>query len=243
MSGLNAKKVASSNTNRVEQEPLDTGSYPARVVQIIDLGIQPQRPFQGEEKAPCHEIMLTYECLDEFCVDEDGNELEDKPRWLGETFPFRSLMAERAKSTKRYKALDPEDAHDGDFTALIGTPCVITVVNSEGKDRNAGKIYNNIGNVSAMRSKDAQKAPELKNEPKVFVLDEPDMEVYLSLPTWIQDKIKANLEYEGSALQEALRAPQKAAKPEGKATPKGKAKPAVEEQEEDAPEGDDTIPW
>lgn len=241
MAGLNGKKVPSNNSNRVQQEPLDPGSYPARVVQVIDLGVQPQRPYKGEEKAPAHEIMMTYECLDEFCVDEEGEELEDKPRWLSETFPFRSLQAELAKSTKRYYALDPDDNHDGDFTALIETPCVITVVNNESN----GKMYNNIGNVSAMRAKDAQKASELKNEPKMFVLDEPDMDVFLSLPTWLQDKIKGNLEFEGSALQDALQAHQGSDKPKGKATPKGKAKPVVEEQD-DASEEDSTgddIPW
>ena len=238
---LNGKKVPSNNSNRVQQEPLDPGSYPARVVQVIDLGVQPQRPYKGEEKAPCHEIMMTYECLDEFCVDEEGEELEDKPRWLSETLPFRNLQAELAKSTKRYYALDPDENHEGDFTALIETPCVITVVNNESN----GKVYNNIGNVSAMRAKDAQKAPELKNEPKVFVLDEPDMDVFLSLPTWLQDKIRGNLEFEGSALQDALQAHQGSDKAKGKATPKGKAKPAVEEQDDDSEENntDDNIPW
>ena len=237
---LNGKKVAGGNNNRVEQEPLDPGSYPARLVQIIDLGIQPQRPYKGEEKVPTHEIMFTYECLDEFCVDENGDEVEDKPRWLSETFPFRSLEADLAKSTKRYKALDPDDNHDGDFTALINTPCLITVVNNESK----GKIYNNVANVSAMRAKDAAKAPELKNDAKVFVLDEPDLEVFLTFPTWIQDKIKSNLEYEGSPLQEALEAHQKGDKPKGKPAPKAKQEEPVEEQGE-APEEQegDNIPW
>ena len=56
-----------------------------------------------------------------------------------------------------------------------------------------------------MRPKDAAKAEPLKKgEAKVFVLDDPDMEVFNSLPDWLQDKIKSNLEYAGSELQEAL---------------------------------------
>lgn len=221
---LNASKVKTGNKDRVEQEPLDQGNYPARLVQILDLGIQEQRPYKGEAKAPCHEIMLTYEFLDEFCKDKDGEDLEDKPRWLSETIPFRSLQADLAKSTKRYRALDPEEVHGGDFTELGGTPCNITIVNNESN----GKVYNNVGNVSTMRPKDAQKAPELVNPVKVFVLDEPDMEVFLSLPQWLQDKIKGNLEFNGSPLQKALQGHKGGDKPKGK--------PAPQEEEEDAPE-------
>lgn len=245
---LNAKKIKTNNVNRVEQEPLEAGTYPARLVQIIDFGIQPQRPIKGEEKPPAHKIQFTYELLDEFCVDEKGEIEEDRPRWLSETFAFRSLESDLATSTKRYKALDPSDAHDGDFTMLVGTPCIITVVNNAGTGKNAGKVFNNIGNVSTMRPKDAAKAPELVNESKVFVLDEPDMEIFLSFPQWIQDKIKGNLKYEGSTLQEALEAHQKGPKPEGNTKPRGKVKDAVEEpvealDEAGADEGGDDIPW
>ena len=202
---LNAKKVAHSGGNKgPAQEPIDAGTYPIRVAQIIDLGLQPQRPYQGQEKPPAHEMMLTYELLDEFCVDEDGNEDTEKPRWLSETLPLRSLMAEKAKSTQRYYALDPNEDSEGDFTALAGVAANASIVQNPGKGKNAGKIYNNIQALSPMRPKDQAKAEPLKKEPKVFVLDEPDLEVFNSLPDWLQDKIKDNLEYQGSELQKAL---------------------------------------
>lgn len=236
---LNANKVPSANNaNRVEQKPLDPGTYPARLVQILDLGIQPQKPYLGQEKPPVHQIMMTYELLDEFCVDAEGKELEDKPRWVSETIAFRSLKADMAVSTKRYKALDPEEVHGGDFQLLISTPCNVTIVNNESK----GKIYNNVGNVSAMRARDAAKAPELVNPPKFFALDEPDMEVFLSLPQWVQDKIKGNLKFEGSALYNAMKAHSGAVKEEPKAEAKVEPKERVEEQEEADDVGDD-IPW
>ena len=203
--GLNAKKVAHTGGSKgPAQEPIEPGTYPVRVAQIIDLGLQPQRPYQGQEKPPAYEIMMTYEFLDEFCLDEDGNEDTEKPRWLSETFPFRSLQAEKAKSTQRYYALDPNEEFDGDFTQLIGVAANASIVQNAGKGKNAGKVYNNIQALSAMRSKDAAKAPELKKEGKVFVLDDPDLEVFQSLPDWLQDKIKDNLEYGGSKLQKAL---------------------------------------
>lgn len=215
------------------QEPLDPGTYPCRVVQVLDLGVQTQKPYDNKPKAPVQEIMVTYEFLDEFCLDEDGEIQEDKPRWLSETFPFHSLDADLAKSTKRYRALDPQEVYEGDFTQLVNVPCMVTVVHNAGKGANAGKVYQNISGVSAMRPKEAAKAPELVNEPKVFVLDEPDMVIYKSLPEWLQEKIAGNLEFEGSALQEALEAddvPQE--KPKAKPKPKAAKKAPVEEEEE-----------
>ena len=205
MSGLNAKKAPKGNGNKgPQQEAIDAGTYPCRVVQILDLGMQEQRPYKGQEKPPVSEIMMTYEFLDEFCVDEEGEEIEDKPRWLSETFPFKNLEMDLATSTKRYYALDPKDEHDGDFTLLIETACMVTVVQNAGKGKNAGNIYNNISSVSTMRPKEARKAAELVNPPKVLVLDEPDLEMLGSLPDWLQDKIKGNLEFKGSALDKAL---------------------------------------
>lgn len=234
---LNARNKK-SQAKGPQQEPLDPGTYPCRVVQVLDLGVQTQKPYDNKPKAPVQEIMVTYEFLDEFCLDEDGEPQEDKPRWLSETFPFHSLDADLAKSTKRYKALDPQEVHEGDFTQLVGTPCMVTVVHNPGKGKNADKVFQNITGVSAMRPKEAAKAAELVNEPKVFVLDEPDMTIFKSLPEWLQDKIKDNLEFEGSALQEALEEPQE--KP--KAKPNRKAAPEPEEEENDEQQDGDE-PW
>ena len=42
------------------------------------------------------------------------------------------------------------------------------------------------------------------NDPKIFDIDEPDMKIFTSLPKWLQDKMKENLNYGGSALEEAV---------------------------------------
>lgn len=230
---LNAKYVPKSGGGpRVEQAPLEPGPYPARVAQVIDLGVQPSMPYKGQEKPPAHKIMLTYELLDAFMVDEDGNEQEDKPRWVSEEFALRNLAADLATSTKRYRAIDPNEAFDGDFTRLVGSPCTVTIGNKAGTGKNAGRVFENVLNVATMRPRDAANAPELKNEPKVFVLDEPDMEVFASIPEWIQNKIKGNLNYAGSALATAL------GDAKGKpAVAKAQPKPAA--RQEDNEEGEE----
>lgn len=202
--GINANNVPKTGGNFKPAEAMEAGNYPCRIVQVIDLGLQPQRAWQGEEKPPAYSMMVTYEFTDEFMRDDDGNEMTDKPRWLSEEFPLRSLDSELAKSTKRMKALDPDFNCGGDWSKLVGEPCMVTVTVSEGKGKNAGRTFNNIGGVSAMRSRDADRTPALVNPPKIFDLDAPDLEVFGSLPEWLQEKVKTNLEFKGSALDKAL---------------------------------------
>ena len=204
--GLNARKESSGNSGDfVPQEIIENGTYPGRLVQIIDLGVQPQRPYQGQEKPPVHMIDTTYEFSDEFMKDEDGEEIEDKPRWISESFPFYGLDVDRATSTKRYYALDPKEVLEGDWPSLIESACNIVVGSYTRKSgKYAGQDANSIMGITSMRSKEAAKLPPLVNKPKVFLLDEPDMEVFGSLPEWLQDKIKGNLEYKGSKLEALL---------------------------------------
>lgn len=200
---LNARKY--KQESKFPTPPaLDVGTYPARVVQVISLGMQKQQPYQGQEKDPKDELYITYELLDEFLLDDDGNELKDKPRWLSETFTMNSLESDLAKSTKRYLALDPALTFDGDWAELIGSACMVTIVQNEGKGKNAGRTFNNISSVQTMRTKEAAKAPSLVNDGKVFDIDTPDMETFFALPTFLQDKMKDNLNYGGSALEKAV---------------------------------------
>ena len=225
---LNAKKVKSTAT-RKEVPVMDAGTYPARLVQLIDLGVQPQDPYNGQEKPPVHMIYTTYEFLDEFMPGDDGKPDESKPRWLSEKLPFYNLDQDKAKSTLRYKALDPNLDHEGDWTQLIGAPCLVTVVEQTTKSGpNAGRVYNKIGGTTAMRAKDVAKAPELVNEPKLFSLDDPDISVFQSLPDWLQDIVKGNLEYKGSKLEKTLQG-----------QTKGSQTKAVEQVEEVEEEGND----
>lgn len=189
---IKGKVGAGGGGDRVEQEAMAEGTYPARLVQIIHMGTQPQRPFKGQPKPDADSLMTTYEFLDEFVKDEAGNDVEDKPRWLSEDFPLKSLDLDKAKSTARYKALDPDIEHDGDWVALVGAPVMVQVGSYKNRE---GKVRNKILSTAPMRAKDAKNAPELVNPPKIFSVLEPDMEILGSLPQWIQDLLTASPEF------------------------------------------------
>lgn len=217
---LNARKV--KNNSGPKAPLIDDGVYPGRLQGVVDCGLQPQE-YKGESKAPKNEIWTTYELSDEFMPDEDGNPNEEKPRWFSEFIPLNNLDSDLARSTKRYYALDPNEEEEGDWAVLTGRPVNVTIV-TKGE-------YNNIGGTAAMRPKDAAKLPELVNAPRVFSMDDPDVEVFLTLPNFVQDKIKNGLEFEGSKLDELL----KKHKAGGKSTEttKGESKKTTSRGEED----------
>ena len=197
---------------------------------MIDLGIQPQRAFNGEDKKPAHEVYFTFELCDTFMVDKDGNEVLDKPRWVSTSIPLHPLVADRAKSTKLADALDSKRELNGDFARMVGFPVNVSVTSTPKGD----KVYTNIVGFTEMRARDAAKLEELKNPPKVFDLDDPDLEVFNALPQWLQDKIKGNLGYERSILQGLLG---------DEGNPKEEHEEKAEAQPEPSSSDDEDAPW
>lgn len=226
------------NFNKVAQPNIEPGSYPARVVSVVDLGVQPQSPYKGETKPPCQMIRVTYELTDVFMLDEDGEEILDKPRWIAEDFKLLAMDADLAVSTKRYKTIDPDNQYDGDWSQVLGTGVMVNIVNNAGKGANAGKLYDNIAGTSIMRKRDLDKLPELKNDPFFFDLTDPDADIWKKIPKWLQEKVQGNINYEGSPLQALVGdAPaEPAKKPAAK-----KPAPAPEPEQADEPEQDE--PW
>lgn len=232
--GINANTSKNAGSSG-SIDPIEPGGYPGRLVAVVDIGLRPQS-YQGEEKEPAYQIVTIYELADEFLKDEDGEDIPDKPRWLSETFSLYSLSSDKAKSTKRYNVLDPTGEHGGDWSKLIGAPVMVTVVQAEGKGKNVGKVFSNIGGTAPLRAKELARLPELVNEGLVFDLDSPDLEVFNKLPEWLQKKIKENLEFPGSRLEKLLgssKQDDQGAKP-AKQT-KQKAAPVAEEDEDETP--------
>lgn len=222
---------------RVEQAELEVANYLCRVAQVIDLGLHHKDVWddatgkftKATDKAPVNMLMLTYEFTTEFMKDEAGNDVEDKPRWHSEDFAVHALDSDLATSTKRMKAFDPDfKKYGGDWTQIASQPCTVTVAHKKN-----GKAK--IGNVSPPMK--GVPVPELKNPVKVFDLSDPDLDVFNSLPEWLRDRIKSNLEYSGSPL-ESLLAGLPAKVKEDKTNP---VEPVVDVPVDDST--DDQEPW
>lgn len=187
------------NMNKVPSAPkkqralIEDGQQVARIVQVIDLGLQNQRPFQGQEKPPAYELYITLEFPDQR-IEIDG---ESKPMWKSTRFKLSS--DDRSTCYKWYTRLDPKNNFKGEWTDLINTPCLAFITHQQGKGKNSDRVFDNISDINGI-VKGMTVAP-LENDPVVFDLMSPNMEVFESLPDFLQGIIKENLEYDGSKLQ------------------------------------------
>lgn len=145
---------------------LEAGGYPARLVQIVDLGLH---PGSAQYPEPQFKIAFVFECLDEFLQDKEGKVLEDQPRTFSYEMSYNpdGYMSERSNIHKVMTALD---GFNKDLIDLLGTPCNISLVVQPGK-KDPTKKYNKVTGIQAMRARDAEKAASLIGEPLFFSLD------------------------------------------------------------------------
>lgn len=232
---LKAKRVKQSSRTSLKSPVLEADTYPARLVQVLDLG--KQQNYFDKEKIN-HEIMLTYELVTEHCLDENDQPVTDKPRWLSENINMVDLpenmsvsqiytdqFKSKSKLVQRCRAFDPKGSLDFDLSEMVNMPCALTVIQRKKKD---GDLTNAIGGVTAPMK--GLQIDDLANPPKVFSLEEPDLEIFGSLPDWLQDKIKGNLEFKRSKLDKLLN---------GETAEEPKSAPEPETTEE----SDDDQPW
>lgn len=115
--------------------PIEPGAYPARCVGVVDLGIQ-HNDFNNKDQ---EKVRLIFELPTER-VQVDG---EDKPRWLSK--PYTASLHE--KSTLRHdldawrgKPFTQEELAGFNLANVINAPCLLTVVNQEGKNTKANEV-------------------------------------------------------------------------------------------------------
>jgi len=236
-------QAESGGGNSKQTHPALDGNHAARIVQVIFLGVQEQRAFQGTPKPPIDQIRVTYELSHEFMLDEDGNAQADKPLWQSETLAFHNSSVDLATSTKRFKAYRPDVSNPADFVwddSLLGLPVQVVLKSREvTKGKHAGKTFTDVKGVSSKVQLPGYEQPELVN-PAVFfdpADDDVDVEVFNALPDWLQDQIKGGLDYATSPLSVALAggtstpkpAPAPAPKPAPQAAPQAQAAPAGDE--------------
>ena len=161
------EKSAGGNGQKMEAPLLEAGGYPAVLIRIVDLGLQ---PGSTQFPDPQYKMALVFECLDEFMVDEEGKELLDVPR----EFDFEiSYNADGYMSTKSkiHGVMTALDGFNKPLKDLLGSVCTIALtVKSTRAD--ATKKYNAVTGVTAMREKDKSKYEgPFKLEQWMFSLD------------------------------------------------------------------------
>lgn len=192
---MNMNQLKSSKSSG-PREVIEAGMHPARIVQIVDVGLQKQRAWQGEEKSPAFELRVTFEFPTQR-IEIDG---ESRPMW--KTKVIKMSSHEKSTCYKWYNKLDPTGKFGGDWSKLLNAECLALVVHNAGKGKHEGKIFDDVADVNPPLA--GMPVPELENPAVLFDLTSPDVELFNSFPEWLQNIIKGNLEFENSKLQRLL---------------------------------------
>lgn len=198
---MNLNDYKSGDGEKKDYGRLEDGSYPARIVQLINIGRQYATDFKtGEIKTyddgnPVIQtkMFVTWEFPTE-TIDYNGEEM---PRWYSKEFTVSAH--EKAALPQLLKVAG---VTNGDITQMINAPMLVTIGStSTGKAKVTGYTQLPKG----------MEVPELVNEAKVFDPYNPDMDVYNSLPNFIQNKITEAVDYNKMPLSKGQ---QKQAEPE-----------------------------
>lgn len=185
--------------DRVFSQP-KKGQRAARLVGLIDLGMQPQEPWKGEEKKPVKEFVPLYWLANDKYTTDDGEEKNMvRGPWPIKIYPG----ATRGHYFDFCNGIDPNGEvlvdGAGDITQLLGRKCLVNIV--EDKKQKDGKdiSYFNIKGVA--EAPEDYPIPDLDIETFTFDTSAPTKEGFERLSDRNQGLIKGSVDYEGSELQ------------------------------------------
>ena len=172
---------------------VEDGTYPARIVQVIDFGQQIETDWKTKEVKTYEngnpmikpKVWITFELPDEF-IEVDG---EQKPRWYGKEYTVSAH--EKSAMASLMKAVDPKNTSDGYLPKVLGLPAMITI----------GSTSTGNAKISAVSAvPKGMQVGALVNEEFSFDLDSGTAESFNGLPKWMQDKIKESVGFDRTKL-------------------------------------------
>lgn len=184
--------------------PEKEGARPARLASIVDLGIQHREPYQGKVKKPCQQIILGFDLVDD--LDEEGNAIRITTGYfpLNITVNFKTkTLHEKSVAYGIVKALDPSgEKFKDDFENLINEPCLVNVkfntrVGNDGEER----TYANFDGCGPIPDIEGFTISETTNEPYIFDMDTPNIEVWTDLIDRLKVKVREAVNYPESAIR------------------------------------------
>ncbi len=179
--------LGKSQGNKAQVPDIKNGQYPARLVQIVDIGIQEQIDWQTKEaKDPKPRVLLTFELPTQRVETDEGN----KPRWMSKEFTLSGH--EQAALPKVIANINPIfDIEKESLSSLLEMQCMVAIGHT---------VTGNPKIVGINPIIEGFEVPELENDTTAFDFSDPDLEVFKALPKWIQKKVMEALNYEGSDL-------------------------------------------
>lgn len=167
--------------------PAPEGTHPARCIQVVEMGMQPQE-WKGE-KWDSPKIMIFWELPTEKHVftEERGEEPFVVNREYTATLTEKSNLLKDLVSWLGKKT--NEEWAEFDIASLVGQTCMVVVVH---KDSN-GKTYSNVTGVSKLMKN--IKVPKAINPTLAYSISDGEGGTFGKLFPWVQKKIQNSLEF------------------------------------------------
>jgi len=174
-------------------EPCPAGTYPARLVRLIDMGTQPVT-FEGRT-THARKVLLSWEITDPELRRDDDRPYVVSKRYTASLHERASLRRDLA--AWRGRDFTAEELKRFDTAALLDAPCLLGVTHTSKGDR----TFANVGSLARMpRSMPCPAATEALLH---FSLDAFDGEVFDMLGERLQEQIKASPEWQARAAPTA----------------------------------------
>lgn len=222
-------------------EPVPAGTYVARCISVVDLGVQ-DTPWGGKEK-----VYLGFEIPE---IRVEWKDKEDKehegPALIGNRYTLSihpdSNLGQHLINWRGVPFTE-EERKGFDLFTVLGAPCMMSVIHNEKN----GKTYANISAI--MRLPKGTVCPDVETEMVAYTPQDPDKaDNFDKLPDWLKKLVRQGYRMaEGSTVVGSAQAAQNAA---GGPIAPGQPAPRVEDEYADGdhrqpPDGgfDDDIPF
>jgi len=173
---------------KTQREILPEGTYQARIYEYIHLGTQ-KGEFEGRE-TNYYKVRFTFEFPTEKKVFKEENGEQPHVMSFDATLSFNEKANLRKIAEACFGKMSDAEAVNFDVDTLVGKACLVSVAHKPPKD---GIVYAYINGFMPLM-KGLTVEPQI-NTSKVLTFENWDQEVFDSLPTFIQDKIKLSPEY------------------------------------------------
>ena len=176
------------NAGAGDFEPVPAGSHIAVCDIVADIGLQ---PGSGMYPQPKNQVYIRFELPNERIQFEKDGKKQEGPQVIGKT--YTASMNEKANlrhhlESWRGKAFTDEEAESFDVSAILGKPCMLTVMHT----KKGEKTYANITSIGPL-PKGIQAKTIIPEITPVLYASSDDTASYAALPEWLRKKIDSQI--------------------------------------------------
>lgn len=176
-------------------ERVQPGLHLARCYRVVDLGTQ-KSEYQGQVKFQ-RKVQLGWEILG---TDESGQLIRMKDGRPFAIFRNYTLAWNDAANLRKHlqewrgKPFTQEELRRFDLKNILGAYCMLNIIDREGQDK---KIRSNVAGVTPVPGMIKQAGlPAPVNKAELFVIADPDMEVFNGFSEYLKNKIQGSPEWQ-----------------------------------------------